>query len=114
MGPAFVNVKGDYSLRTLEGRVAGGNLTPPGSHGTGREPLGSSGSCRSVGSGGEKMPMSEEPGIALFFRTSPVPRQVRLPSQSLELPHCPSDQMLVDARCDGIQLALRVELGSER
>ena len=48
--------------------------------------------------------MGEEPGIALLFLTQPVPCQLRLPSQSLELPHGPSDQMLVDARCDGIQL----------
>jgi hypothetical protein len=46
----------------------------------------------------------KEPGIALLFLTQPVPCQLRLPSQSLELLHGPSDQMLVDAPCDEIQL----------
>jgi hypothetical protein len=45
-------------------RVAGGNRTP-GSHGTGREPLDSSGSYRSVGGGRKQMPVNEELGVAL-------------------------------------------------
>ncbi len=57
--------------------------------------------------------MGEEPGIALLFLTQPVPCQLRLPSQSLELLHCPSDQMLVDALCDEIQLGAIGEGGGE-
>ena len=48
------------------------------------------------------MPAGKEPGIALLFLTQPVPCQLRLPSQSLELQHCASDQMLVDGPRDEI------------
>ena len=48
--------------------------------------------------------MGEELGSLLLGSYEPVPRPLRLPSQSLEFPHGPSDQMLVDALCDGVQL----------
>src|SRR5450756_316726 len=82
-------------------RVAGG-ISPPGSHGTGREPLSSSGSCRSAGSG-RKVPMSEEPGRALASSVPPSPCAFWISLQSFELPHRPSNQMLVDAPCDEMQ-----------
>src|SRR5450759_1185330 len=50
------------------------------------------------------MPVSKEPGLSLTISVDPVPCSLGLPSQSLELPHGPSDQVLVDARCNGVQL----------
>jgi len=79
-------------------------ISPPGSHRTGREPLDSSGSCRSAGSGREKIPVSEEPGTALTSSAKPDPRLMCLLPQRLELPHSPSHQVPVDAPCNGVQL----------
>ena len=49
--------------------------------------------------------MSEELGLALAGSVEPSPRFGGLASQSFELLHRPSDEVFVDARCDGIQLA---------
>src|SRR5665213_2079786 len=50
------------------------------------------------------MPMSEEPWLVLSNRCQPCPRPLGFAPQSFELLHCPSDQMLVDAHCNGLQL----------
>ena len=49
--------------------------------------------------------MSEELWLALAGSVEPFPRFGGLASQSFELLHCPSDEVFVDARSDGIQLA---------
>jgi hypothetical protein len=48
--------------------------------------------------------MSKEPGRALASSVPPSPCSFWISFQSFELPHRPSNQMLVDAQCDGIQL----------
>ena len=48
--------------------------------------------------------MDEEPGMLLPGSNEPVPCPLTLPFQSLEFPHGPPDQVLVDALCDGVQL----------
>ena len=48
--------------------------------------------------------MSEELWLALASNVEPSPRFGGLASQSFELLHRPSDEVFVDARCDGIQL----------
>ena len=49
--------------------------------------------------------MSEELWLVLTGSVELSPRFGGLASQSFELLHRPSDEMFVDARCDGIQLA---------
>ena len=48
--------------------------------------------------------MNEELWLALAGSVEPSPRFGGLASQSFELLHRPSDEMFVDAYCDGIQL----------
>ena len=57
--------------------------------------------------------MSEEPGGALASSVPPSPCAFWISFQSFELPHRPSNQMLVDAQCDGIQLGAIEEGGGE-
>jgi len=48
--------------------------------------------------------VSEELWLALAGSVEPSPRFGGLASQSFELLHGPSDEVFVDAHCDGIQL----------
>ena len=48
--------------------------------------------------------MGEEPGLALTGSVELSPRLVGFASQPFELLRGPSDEVLVDALCDGIQL----------
>ncbi len=48
--------------------------------------------------------MGEESWLALAGSVVPSPRFGGLTSQSFELLHRPSDEMFVDAHCDGVQL----------
>ena len=59
------------------------------------------------------MPVGEEPGILLSSSVHPGPRFERLPPQSLEFLHGPSDQVLVDAQCEEVQLGAVEEGGGE-
>ena len=57
--------------------------------------------------------MDEEPGRALASSVPPSPCAFWITSHSFELPHCPSNQVLIDAQCDGIQLGAIEEGGGE-
>ncbi len=50
------------------------------------------------------MPVSEEPRPVLSDSIEPGPRLGWLASQSFELVHGPSNEVLVDAHCEGVQL----------
>src|SRR5712691_8032497 len=49
------------------------------------------------------MPVSEEGGLSLSSNVQSLPRAGGIASQSLELLHGPSNEMLIDARCKGVQ-----------
>lgn len=50
------------------------------------------------------MPVGEQARVVLSHRIEPRPCLDRLTPQSLELVHRPSNEMLVDAHCQGVQL----------
>ena len=48
--------------------------------------------------------MGEEPGLVLSNRVQPGPSPGSFPAQSFEFLHGPSNEMLVDTPCEGVQL----------
>jgi hypothetical protein len=50
------------------------------------------------------VPVGKEPGLVLSNSIEPGPSLIWPVSQAFELLHCPSDQMAVDAQCEGVQL----------
>ena len=50
------------------------------------------------------MPVGEEPRLVPTNGVQPLPRPDWFAPQPFELLHSPSDQMLVDAQCKGVQL----------
>ena len=48
--------------------------------------------------------MGEEPGLVLSNRVQPGPSLGSFPAQSFEFIPCPSNEMLVDMPCEGVQL----------
>src|SRR5260370_33505776 len=80
-----------------------GGITPPGSRRTRREGLPSPGSHRPTLAARDEVPVDEEPGLALTDSVQPGPGLLGPAAQSFVLLHGPPDQVLVDARCDGIQ-----------
>ena len=50
------------------------------------------------------MPVGEEPGLVLSNRVQPGPSLGSFPAQSFEFLHGPSNEMLVDVPCKGVQL----------
>ena len=89
--------------RTDPGEWPGG-IAPPGSLRTRREGLPSPGSHGPTLGAGNKMPMGKEHGLVLSNGGQPCPGPLGPAPQSFELLHGPSDQVLVDAPCDGKQL----------
>ena len=79
-------------------------ISPSGSLRTVRDSLPSYGSHRPAVGAWDKVPVSEELGFALLNSVQPGPRLGRLAPQSLELLHGPSNDVSVDARCEGVQL----------
>ena len=84
--------------------MSGGREPPPPAPRTGRETLASSGPHRSLVGGWKHVPVGKEPGLVLSNSIEPGPSLIRLVSQAFELLHGPSNKMLVDAQCEGVQL----------
>ncbi len=92
---------------TMSGMHTGewpGGVAPPGSRRTRREGLPSPGSHRPTWGARDQMPMGEELGLMLSDSIEPCPGPLGSATQSLEFLHGPSDQVLVDAPCDEMQL----------
>src|SRR5271169_2233654 len=92
--------------KSLKPRTPGewpGGIAPPGSRRTRREGLPSPGSHRPTLGARDEVPVDEEPGLTLTDSVQPGPGLLGPAAQSLVLLHGPPDQVLVDARCDGIQ-----------
>ena len=92
----------------LSGRGESGEwregTSPSRSRRTGRETLASSGPHRSAVGVWEQVPVGEETGMVLSHSSQPSSGLGRFVPQSFELLHSPSDQVLVDAQCQGVQL----------
>src|SRR5260370_20633755 len=91
-----------HTASTLPGEWPGG-IAPPGSRRTRREGLPSPGSHRPTLGARDEVPVDEEPGLTLTDSVQPGPGLLGPAAQSLVLLHGPPHQVLVDARCDGIQ-----------
>src|SRR6476620_6317882 len=92
-----------YLNLTVLGKEPGG-IAPPGSRRTVRDRRPSYGSRRPASGGREKVPVGEEPGLVLSNRVQPGPSLGSFPAQSFEFLHGPSNEMLVDMPCEGVQL----------
>ena len=79
---------------------------------TRREGLPSPGSHKPTFGARNEMPMSEQRGLILTNSIEPRPGSKGLATQSFELLHGPSDQVLVDAPCDASRKYETVVLGT--